>query len=47
MAVTIHGTKGDNTDLQTTESSVDLNGKELILDTLMPTQAYRLILMTK
>ena len=32
MAVTIHGTKGDNTDLQTTESSVDLNGAELILD---------------
>ena len=32
MAVTIHGTKGDNTDLQTTESSVDLNGTELILD---------------
>jgi len=32
MAVTIHGTKGDNTDLQTTESSIDLNGTELILD---------------
>ena len=32
MAITLHGTKGDNTDLQTTESSIDLNGNELILD---------------
>jgi len=32
MAITVHGTKGDNTDLQTTESSIDLNGTELILD---------------
>ena len=32
MAITLHGTKGDNTDLQTTESSIDLNGTELILD---------------
>jgi hypothetical protein len=32
MALTLHGTKANNTDLQPTESSVDLNGTELILD---------------
>lgn len=32
MSVTISGTKANNTDLQPTESSVDLNGNELILD---------------
>jgi hypothetical protein len=32
MALTLHGTKANNTDLQPTESSIDLNGNELILD---------------
>ena len=32
MSVTISGTKADNTDLQPTESRIDLNGNELILD---------------